>query len=64
MRSNDPTAAVPDGALQVQIDINTLPEDTYDFTAAEFEKFLNGVHSHIAKKVGVLSNDNLFVKAG
>lgn len=64
MRSNDASAPVPDGALQVQIDINTLPEDTYDFTAAEFEKFLNGVHSHIATKVDVLSNDNLFAKAG
>jgi len=56
----DANAPVADPAMQVQVDINTLPEDSYDISAAEFEKFLNGVRTHIDTKIELLSNEELF----
>lgn len=56
----DAQGPVADPAMQIQVDLNTLPEDTYDISAAEFEKFLGGLRNHITNKIELLKNEELF----
>lgn len=50
----------PDIAMGVEVDINTLQEDTYDLTAADVESFTKGVGEHIETQVPLFNDENLF----
>ena len=58
LRSNDDRNA--DLALAVQVDINTLADDSYDVTAADLETFIKSVQEHIEKNVPILHEGALF----
>ncbi len=58
LRSSDEKKA--DLAMGVEVDINTLPEDSYDVTAEEIEKFIGEVQRHIEEKVPLLHENALF----
>lgn len=58
LRSNDDRRA--DLALGVEIDINTLPEDSYDLAADQIEKFIKSVQKHIEENIPLLSEAALF----
>lgn len=58
LRSNDERGA--DLAMAVQVDINTLAEDTYDVTAADVESFINNVKSHIENNIPLLQDGAFF----
>lgn len=58
LRSNDERHA--DLALGIEVDINTLPEDSYDLSAQDVEKFLQEVQKHIEEKVPLLHDSSLF----
>lgn len=57
LRANDGGA---DLAVAVQVDINTLADDTYDVTAADVESFINNVKSHIENNVPLLQDASFF----
>jgi len=58
MRSNQP--GQPDLILNVNIDMNTLPEEPYDVGAADLEAFLKGVATHIETEIPVLNEKSFF----
>lgn len=58
LRSNDERRA--DLAMGVEVDINTLPEDAYDITAADVESFIHSVQKHIEEKVPILQDGSFF----
>ncbi|MCC6546708.1 hypothetical protein IT570_06020 [Candidatus Sumerlaeota bacterium] len=57
LRSNDERQA--DLAMGVEVDINTLPEDNYDLTTADIEKFLRSVKKHIEEKIPLFQDNTL-----
>lgn len=58
LRSNDERRA--DLAMGVEVDINTLPEDAYDLTAADVESFIKSVQTHIEEKIPLLHDGAIF----
>lgn len=58
LRSNDDRQS--DLAIAVQVDINTLAEDTYDLAAGDVEKFIRGVQSHIETDIPLLQEAAFF----
>jgi hypothetical protein len=58
LRSNDDKKA--DLAMGVEIDINTLPEDSYDLAAADVERFLLAVQKHVEEQVPLLHDATFF----
>jgi hypothetical protein len=58
LRSNDDRRL--DLAIGVEVDINTLPEDTYDIGANEIEKFLNETKNHLLTQVPILHEEGFF----
>jgi hypothetical protein len=58
LRSNDERRA--DLAMGVEVDINTLPEDSYDISAADAEVFLREVQKHIETQIPLLNDASFF----
>lgn len=58
LRSNDERRA--DMAMGVEIDINSLPENTYDLAASDVEEFIKSVQKHIEEGVPILHESALF----
>jgi hypothetical protein len=58
LRSNDERRL--DLALGVEVDINTLPDDTYDINAAEVEQVLGEVKKHLLTQVPLLQEEGFF----
>lgn len=58
LRNGD--AAGQDSAIAVEVDVNTLPEDTYDLSAADIEKFLRNLVEHLDNRVPLLSDEGMF----
>ncbi len=58
VRSSDQEAR--DIAIGIEVDINTVPEDTYDMSASEMETFFNGVRSHVENRIPFFNDEDLF----
>jgi hypothetical protein len=58
LRSSDPNPA--DMALGIEVDINTVPEDTYDINASDLEAFFGGVRTHIDTRIPFFNDEELF----
>lgn len=58
LRSNDERRA--DLAMGVEVDINTLPDDSYDLTTSDVEKFIVSVREHIEEKIPILQEAAFF----
>jgi hypothetical protein len=58
LRSNDERRA--DLAMGVEIDINTLLEDSYDMTGADVEQFIQAVQRHIETQIPLLQDASFF----
>lgn len=58
LRSNDERRA--DLAMGVEVDINTLPEDSYDVSAADVEEFIKNVQKHIEESIPLFHDESFF----
>lgn len=58
LRSNDERRA--DLAMGVEVDINTLQEESYDISTADVEAFIKGVHTHIEEEVALFQEPAFF----
>lgn len=58
LRANDESRA--DLAMGVEVDINTLPEDSYDLSAADVEEFIKQVQKHIETQIPLLHDQAFF----
>lgn len=58
LRSGD--AGAKDVAIGVEVDVNTLPDDNYDLSGSDIEKFLTGVKDHLASEVPLFTDEALF----
>jgi len=57
LRANDERRG--DLALGVEVDINTLPEDSYDISASDVESFIKAVEKHISESIPLLHDASL-----
>ncbi|MCB2154718.1 hypothetical protein KQI84_07500 [bacterium] len=58
MRTNQP--GNPDLLLNINIDINTLAEESYDVSTTELEKFLRGALKHMDNNIPLMNERSLF----
>lgn len=58
LRSSDERRA--DMAMGVEVDINTLPEESYDFSTSDVESFLKNVQKHVEEKIPLFQEATLF----
>jgi hypothetical protein len=58
LRSNDQNNS--DMAMGLEVDINTMPDDTYDLTATDVEDFIQNVQKHIEEDIPLLHEGALF----
>lgn len=58
LRSNDERRT--DMAMGVEVDINTLPEDSYDLSANDIEEFIKHARAHIEEQVPILQEPAFF----
>ncbi|CAN5329651.1 hypothetical protein BH09SUM1_BH09SUM1_33840 [soil metagenome] len=58
LRSNDQNNS--DLAMGVEVDINTLPEDSYDITAANVEEFITEAKKHIQESIPLFHDESFF----
>lgn len=60
LRSNDERRA--DMAMGVEVDINTLPEDSYDLTTSDIDAFIRNVQKHIEEKIPLFQDESFFAE--
>lgn len=59
LRSNE---GGQDLAMAVQVDINTMADDTYDLQTSDVESFITAVQNHISNDIPLLKDESFFAE--